>query len=120
MQELSMQPQSQAFVKLAQSNMDLFTRFSISSEAASQSRADAIRLVQTASESAMKLMQSGAYAHLIQGMLKNYTEFLSEFSQGSIAMLGQGQAALTRQVQAASDDIVDATEAQGRGKRSTS
>jgi hypothetical protein len=120
MQDITMQPQSQAFVKLAQSNMDLFTRFSASSEIASQAREDASRLFQTASESAMKLMQSGAYAHLIQGMLKNYTEFLSDFSQGSIAMLGQGQAALTRQVQEATDDIVDATEARGRSKRSTS
>jgi len=112
-----MQTQAQPFVKLAQANMELLTRFSTSPEVTTQASANASQLFQQASESAMKLMQSGAFAHLFQGMLKNYTEFLAELSQSGMAMWSQGQAALTRQVQEASDGVIDATEARGRRAR---
>lgn len=106
MQANFMQAQVQPFVKLAQANMELLTRFSTSPEVASQ-----------ASGSAMNLMQSGALAHMMQGMLKNYTEFLTELSQSGMAMLSQGQAAMTRQVQEATDNVIDATQARGRRAR---
>jgi len=106
MQDNIMQAQTQPFIKLAQANMDLLTHFSSSREVTGQ-----------ASESALKLMQSGAFANLMQGMLKNYTEFLTELSQSSIALLSQGQAAMTRQVQEVADGVVDASDARGRRAR---
>ena len=112
------QAQAQPFFKLAQANMDLFTRFSTSPEVTAQATANASQLFQQATESSMKLMQSGAVAHLMQGLLKNYTEFLAELSQSGMAMMSQGQAALTRQVQEATDNVVDATEVRARRARS--
>ena len=117
MQDNLMQAQTQPFVKLAQANMDLLTRFSSSSEVGAQASANASQLFQQASESAMKLMQSGAFAHMMQGMLKNYTEFLTELSQSGMAMLSQGQAAMTHQVQEATNGVIDATDARSRRAR---
>lgn len=101
MQDSLIQAQTQPFVKLAQSNMDLLTRFTSSPEVTAQAGANVSQLFQQASESAMKLMQSAAFGQMMQGMLKNYTEFLSEISQSGMAMLSQGQAEITQQVQKA-------------------
>lgn len=117
MQDKLMQAQTQPFVKLAQANMDLLTRFSTSPEVTAQAGANASQWFQQASESAMKLMQSGAFAHMMQGMLKNYTEFLTELGQGGMAMLSQGQAAMNRQVQEATNGVIDATDTRGRRVR---
>lgn len=105
MQDNLMQAQTQPFVKLAQANMDLLTRFSTSPEV---------------TESAMKLMNSSAFAHLMQGMMKNYTEFVTELSQSGMAMLSQGQAAMTRQMQDAASgviDVADVVDVRGRRAR---
>jgi hypothetical protein len=102
MQDNLMQAQAQPFVKLAQANMDLLTRFSTSPEV---------------TESAMKLMNSSAFAHLMQGMMKNYTEFVTELSQSGMAMLSQGQAAMTRQMQDAASGVIDVADVRGRRAR---
>lgn len=112
-----MQAQTQPFLKLAQANMDLLSRFSTSREVSTEATANASQLFQQASESAMKLMQSGAFASMMQGMLKNYTEFLTELSQSSTMMLSQAQSTLSRQVQDATHDVIDATEGRGRRAR---
>ena len=117
MQDNIMQVQAQPFVKLVQANMDLLTRFSTSPEVTSQATASAGQLFQQASESATKLMQSGAFAQMMQGMLKNYTEVLTEFGQSTMAMMSQGQAALLRQTQQATDGVVEATDIRGRRGR---
>ncbi len=117
MQDNLMLVQAQPFVKLAQSNMDLLTRFSTSPEVTSQATANVGQMFQQASESAMKLMQSGAFAHMMQGMLKNYTEFLTELSQSGMAMMSQGQAAFTRQAQEATRGVVEATDIRSRRSR---
>lgn len=117
MQDTVMQAQTQPFVKLAQANMDLFARFSTSPEVTAQASANASQLFQQASESAMKLMQSGAFMHLMQGMLKNYTEFLTELGQSGMTLLSQGQAAMSRQVQDATEGVIEATEVRGRRAR---
>jgi hypothetical protein len=109
--------QMQPFYKLAQANMDLLTRFSTSPEVTAQATANASQLFQQATESAMKLMQSGAFAHVMQGMLKNYTEFLAELGQSGMAMMSQGQAALVRQAQEATDGVIDATTVRARRTR---
>lgn len=117
MQDNLMQTQTQPFVKLAQANMDLFGRFSTSPEVTSQANATANQWFHQASESAAKLMQSGAFAQMMQGLLKNYMEFFTELSQSSMAMLSQGQAAMTRQVQETTNEVIDATEARVRRAR---
>lgn len=109
--------QMQPFYKLAQANMDLLTRFSTSPEVTAQATANASQLFQQATESAMKLMQSGAFAHVMQGMLKNYTEFLAELSQSGMALMSQGQAALVRQAQEATDGVIDTTTVRARRTR---
>ena len=117
-----MQATTQAFVKLAQSNMDLLSNFSTSTEGSAQAsaNANANQIYQQATESAMRLMQSGAFAHVIQGMLKNYTEFLTELSQSSLALFSQGQVAMAQQMQNASHEIEEATELRGRRARARS
>ena len=63
MQDYVMQAQTQPFVKLAQANIDLLTWFSNSLELTAQTTANASQLFRQASESAKKLLQSGAFAH---------------------------------------------------------
>lgn len=119
MQDNLMQSQSQPFIRLAQANMELLTRFSTSPEVAAHASANASQLFQQASESAMKLMQSGAFAHMMQGMLRNYTEFLAELTQSGMVMLSQGQSVLTRQMQDATNAANEATDTRGRRARQT-
>lgn len=117
MQFDAMHVNAQPFIKLAQANMELLTRFSTSPEVTSQATANASQLFQQASSSAMSLMQSDAFSRLMQGMLKNYTEFLSDVGQSGMAMLTQGQAAFTRQAQDAAESVIDAAQASGRRSR---
>ena len=117
MQDTAIAMSTQPFTKLAMANMDVFARFATSPEVMSEATASAGQLFQQAAASSMKLMQSGAFASLMQGMLKNYTEFLTEFSQGSMAMLGQVQEAAGRQVQGATQDVFDMTETRRRSQR---
>jgi len=117
MQDNVMQIQAQPFVKLAQANMDLLTQFTSSSEVTSQTTTNASQFFQQATESAMKLMQSGAFTHLMQEMLKNYTEFLTEVSQGWMVTMRQGQDALAQQAQEVADGVTDVAEVRGRRAR---
>jgi uncharacterized membrane-anchored protein YhcB (DUF1043 family) len=117
MQDNVMQVHVQPFFKLAQSNMELLTRFSTSPEVTAQATADASNLLQQATESATSLMRSGAFANLMQGMWKNYTDFLTEFSRSSMTLMTQGQEALMRQAQDVTAGVVDATEARARRSR---
>jgi hypothetical protein len=112
-----MQVQTQPLVKLAQGNMDLLARFSTSPEVTAQAGANATQMFRQASESAMMSMQSPAFAHLMQGMLKNCTEFVTELGHSGMMMLSQGQAAMTRQVEEATSGVIDATEARSRRGR---
>jgi hypothetical protein len=120
MQSNIMQSQAQPFLKLVQANMELLTQFSTSPEVTSQATSNASQLFQQGTASAMKLMYSGAYAQLMQGMMKNYTEFLMELGQSAMGMISQGQAALLQQTQDAADGLVDATETRGRRARQSS
>jgi len=54
---------------------------------------------------------------LMQGMMKNYTEFLTELGQSTMAIASQGQAALLQQTQEATDSLAEATEPRGRRAR---
>jgi hypothetical protein len=117
MQDSVIQPLTQPFLKLIRANMDLLSRFSTSSESLSQSLTDAQRLVQQGQGSMTNLFQSKEFVHLMQGMLRNYTEFLTETGQNALAMLAWGQQAATRQIEEGSAKVIDASEA--LAKRST-
>lgn len=87
---------TQPFMKLASANMALLMRFGASPEVASQAQQAAGLLMQQAGATTMKLMQTGAFAQLVQGMSQNYAEFLAESGRSAVTMLTDGQAALAR------------------------
>ena len=119
MQSDIMQSQAQPFLKLVQANMDLLTQFSTSPAMTSQATANASPLFQPGSASVLNLIHPGAFAQLMQGMLKNYTEFLMEVGQSTMAMMSQGQAELLRQTQEATEGVIDAPDTRGRRARQT-
>jgi len=49
--------------------------------------------------------------------MKNYTEFLAELSQSGMTMMAAGQAALVRQTQEVTSNVIDAADARGRRAR---
>ena len=107
----------QPLTKLTQANMDLITKFSSSPEVTSQAINDAQKLFQQAQESAMKLAHSQAFSGLLQGFMKNYTEFLAEMSQGATTLFSQGQAAFMQQANEATSTVVEATQSGARRLR---
>ena len=121
MQDNILQTAMQPYIKLVQANMELLAKFSTSPDVISQAAASAQSFLQQGQESGSSLVQSKAFAQLVQGMLKNYTEFLTEVGQTGMAMLAQGQAAMTRQMQEASEQVMDAaSQTAKRGARRSS
>ena len=118
MQDNIIQSAMQPFMKLAQANMELLTRF-MSPETFSHAIANAQKQFQQGQGqgSATNLMQSNPFAELMQGLLGNYTEFMAEVSQSAMAVLGQSQALMVRGARDASDNVVDASEAASRRTR---
>jgi hypothetical protein len=119
MQDRVMQLPVQPFIKLTQANVELLTRFSTSPEVISQSAEITQNLIQQTQQSAASLMQSSAFSELWQGMLKNYTEFLTEWNQSALTALVQAPAAMMTRAQEATDNVVDVAEARGRRSRRT-
>lgn len=117
MQDNIMQAQAQPFIKLVQANMELLTRFSRSPEVMSPSTTDPSQYFQQATESATRMMQSGAMVELMQGMMKNYSEFLAELGQSGMMMMSEGQAAMLRQTQQATHSVIDAADTAGKRGR---
>jgi hypothetical protein len=114
MQNAFIHPVTQPFFKLVRANMDLLARFSTSPEALSQSLTDAQRLSQQGHGSMANLVQSKGFAELMQGMLKNYTEFMTEVGQNTLATLAWSQRATTHQLQDGSEKVIDAADALAR------
>lgn len=117
MQDNAMQAAFQPYVKLVQSNMELLGRYSMSPEAMSQAVANAQSLFTPGQHAPASLAQSQVFAELVQGMVRNYTEFMAEVAQSGIALLSQGQAAWIQQAQQASEGVANATEARPRRAR---
>jgi hypothetical protein len=120
MQDSLTQIPTQPFLKLAQGNMDLLTRFMASPAVASHPIANGSEMFRRAVESTTTLMQSRTFLQLVQGMLGNYTAFLAEVSQSSVTMMGQAHAALVRQTGEATANVIDAAEVRGSMKRQAS
>ncbi len=107
----------QPFVKLAQSNMELLTKFSQSPEVMAEATRTVKTLMEQAQTSTASLAGSSAFAGLMQGMVKNYTDFISELTQSAYAMMSQGQAAFLQQTQEAASNVIDAADARTRRSR---
>jgi hypothetical protein len=104
-----MQTAIQPFVKLVQSNMALISEFSTSPDVASKTGVNMQNMFQQNQDTAAKLFQSPAFTQLAQGMLKNYTEFMTELGQTGMAVATQAQSAMVKQTQTVSDTVTQAT-----------
>ena len=62
-------------------------------------------------------MQTGAFAQMLQGMMKNYSEFFMASNESAMALMSQGQAAMVRHVQEASEGVIDVTDVRARRSR---
>ena len=112
MQNMFMQPAMQPFVNLVQNNMTLLAKYSMSPEAVSQAMVAAQKMAKGEQPvSGFDMAQSKAFADLMQGMIQNYTQFMTELGQSGMAMLAQGQAAMMKNVQEASESATSTAEA---------
>ena len=116
MQDQALQLPVQPLIKLAQANMELLARFSTSPEVLSQSTEIAKNLIQQSQQAATSLMQSTAFMQLSQGMLENYTTFVTEWGHSSMTALAQAPAAMIARAQEAAN-VVDVADARGRRSR---
>lgn len=107
MQNDPLQATVQPFMKLIQGNMALLTQFTMSPEVLSQAMSNAQSMFQQGQGSATQLAQSGAYAQLMQGLFRNYAEFMTDLGQSGMAMLAQGSTAMMQKAQEASSSVVE-------------
>lgn len=107
----------QPFMKLAQSNIELWSKFSLSPEVMSEATRNMKSLWEQSQASAASLAQSQSFTALMQGMAKNYTDFVSELTQSTYALMSQGQAPLLHQTQEATANVIDAADARTRRPR---
>ena len=59
-------------------------------------------------------MQPAALMQLMQGAVKNYTEFMMALSQNTVSAVNQTQATMVREGRTMADNVADATEARKR------
>src|SRR5207302_5457927 len=91
----------QPFMKLAQANMELWNQFAFAPEVTSEAVRGMQAFLEQAQLSAASLTQSQAWPALMQGLVKNYTDFLAEIGESANAMIGQAQASFVEQAQGA-------------------
>ncbi|WP_298231452.1 hypothetical protein [uncultured Azohydromonas sp.] len=98
-----MQPFMAPFTKLAQSNLELFTKFSLSPEVVSQAMTQAQRIFMQQSPATLAPMPvaPNAIADLMMGLMKNYMEFLMELGQGGATLMQQAPTTLAKATQQA-------------------
>jgi len=118
MQDNAMQDVLRPYVKLMQSNMELLGRFSTSPESMTQAIAHAQSLFTPGRNAPPpQLVPSPAFAELVQGMIRNYTEFMAEVAQSSIELLAQGPAGWIHQTRQATEGFAGAAGARVRRVR---
>ena len=84
----------QPFINLVQANMALLSKYAMSPDAMSKAIAQ-VQAAMTLGPGALTVPQSAtAFAELAQGMMENYTRFMSELAQSGMSVLAQGQDAL--------------------------
>ena len=107
----------QPFVRLAQANMELLSKFSLSPEMMNEATRTMKNFWEQSQTSTASLARSQSFTGLVQGMMKNYTDFVSDVSQSTYAMMSQGQATFLHQAQEATANVIDATDARTRRQR---
>jgi hypothetical protein len=108
----------QPFMKLMQTNMELLNKFTGSLDLSTAAGTHTATQIQAAQDALAKLMQSNAVSNLVQGLMKNYTDFISEFSQQGATLVSQTQETLHQQTREAADHVMDATQSRVRQVRS--
>ena len=106
----------QPFIRLAQANMELFSRHAWSPEVANEAMQGMQALVEQSQQSFARLAQSQAFVELAQGLMRNYTEFLGEVTQSAYALMSQGPAAFMQQAMEAGTNVVEMTTRARRGR----
>ncbi|WP_157267303.1 hypothetical protein [Azohydromonas aeria] len=98
-----MQPFMAPFTKLAQSNLELLTKFSLSPEVMAQAMAQTQRMFLNPGAGAPPQLPlpANALGDLMMGLMKNYMEFLMALGQGSAALMQQAPATLAQATQQA-------------------
>jgi selenocysteine lyase/cysteine desulfurase len=107
--------QVQPLLKLVQSNMALFMKFSTSREFVAEWMAGAQAFMQRAPNSALNMATSPAFAELLQGMMKNYAEFMTELTQSGMTVLTQAPTVTLASNEEDGDSVTDL--AAGRKRR---
>lgn len=111
-------PLLQPFVRLTQSNLQAWSRFSASPEmvslfmtnaqrlfwsapadAAAMTKGEVQKLAAQAHENVSRVAQSAAFAELLKGLTQNYMQFLFELGQAGMKTMGQEQVRLMHQLQ---------------------
>ena len=88
----------QPFINLVQANMALLSKYAMSPDSMFNAMAQ-LQAAMTQGPGALSAPQSAnAFAELAQGMMENYTRFLSELTQSGMSVLAQGQDAVSRAV----------------------
>lgn len=120
-QDRIMHSAMQPFLRLGQANMDVLTRFSTSLHAASPTASNAPNFLSPGLASSVNLAWLNGFAELMQGMVRNYTEFMVELAGSGMAAMVQNQAALKHQAQEDAQNVIDAAEvrdtAEARGRK---
>jgi len=82
----------QPFINLVQANMALLSKYAMSPEAMTQAMAQ-MQAAMTQGPGAAKSMPQSAtmFAELAQGMMENYTRFMSELTQSGMSFMSQGR-----------------------------
>ena len=111
MQETLTQTSIQPFIKLAQSNMDLFTRMLPTPEAMSTSMSDIEKMFQQQSVGMPSHFSNvNAFGQMAQCMIHNYVVCMMEIGRCATTAMSQGQDTLKRTAE-------DANEAMAQGAR---
>jgi len=84
----------QPFIHLVQANLALISKYAMSPDTMSKAMAQ-VQAAMTQGPSAVTLPAT-AFAELAQGMMENYTRFMSELTQSGMSFLSQGQDAMVK------------------------
>ena len=87
----------QPFINLVQANMALLSKYAMSPDAMSAAMAQFQAAMTQGPGAAKSVPQSAtAFAELAQGLMDNYSRFMSELTQSGMSLLAQGQDALLK------------------------
>lgn len=113
----SLQIEDQPFFKLIRSNMEMLIEFSKSPQLTQQTAKATSGSVEQGMTSVANLFQSNAFSHLMDGMFKNYTAFLTDMGQLGMTTMAQGQTAILKRANEVTDQVVNAVDGEDRHAR---